>query len=71
MLIIPEEVFINLKENYSGLSVLALGLGLLCLASLFALYAASTRVTQVVEKPVVVEREKLVNTNCIVFCGQK
>jgi len=68
---VPLAIIEKLKSDRENLMWLSIGLGAMTAAALVALVAGAFKpATQVitVEKPVIVTQEKIVSTNCLIFC---
>lgn len=64
---------LNLKSQNDNLIWLCVGLAAVAIASGLALFINAMKPVQptiTVEKPVIIEREKLVPTACLLFCGK-
>ena len=69
--LIPMAIIQKLKAERENLMWLSIGLGAMTLAALVALvtgaFKAETKIVTI-DKPVVVTQEKIVPTNCLIFC---
>ncbi len=64
---------LNLKSQNDNLIWLCVGLAAVAIASGLALFITAMKPPQptiTIEKPMIIEREKLVPTACLLFCGK-
>lgn len=70
--LVPLQLIDQLKAQNDNLIWLTVGLGALAAVACLSLLINALKPAQptlTVEKPVIVEREKLVPTSCLLFCG--
>lgn len=70
-LMVPEDVIREFEANRANLIALLAGLAFLTLAALFSAFVSANKPETIVEKPIVLTQEKVVPTNCLIFCGGK
>lgn len=66
----PLDIYQSLKANKQGWTLLALGVAALAASSAVAIVATALRAPGAPAAPVIVEKQVVVPSNCLIFCGQ-
>lgn len=67
---VPADSYRTIQSNRTGWMILAVSGGVLAVSTAVAIVASAFRPPLAAPEPVIVEKQVVVPTNCLIWCGQ-